>query len=351
MLLRRLGLTIPLLAALIFSGCGKEPTSVSGGRMSVCSGLPPVAFLVAAIGGERVESRSILSEGRSPHDFSPGPREIRGIVSSKLFFTTGMEFEHTLVRVLDPERTRVVDATAGVERIPFDNAGSNEFLEHHGEFSTHGCGSAESPHAGEFCASDHDHSSDHDHASEHDHESAHICDSSEKDSAHGSSDPHVWLSAHNAIIMAENIAKALTEADPAGGTLYAANLDALKRKLWESGEYAKRSLAPYAGREFYVYHPAFGYYAKMVDLRQEAIELGGREATPKRLSEIIKRALANHVKVVFVQPGFNPNSARALGEAIGGKVAQLDALAADIPANFRAMTDALLEGFASEERK
>ena len=86
----------------------------------------------------------------------------------------------------------------------------------------------------------------------------------------------------------------------------------------------------------------------MVNLRQEAIELGGREATPKRLSEIIRRALENRVRVVFVQPQFNPNSARALGNAIGGKVAPLDALAADIPANIRAMTDALVEGFASE---
>lgn len=138
---------------------------------------------------------------------------------------------------------------------------------------------------------------------------------------------------------------------PPGAAVYAANLEALKRKLREGEEYAKKSLAPYAGREFYVYHPAFGYFAKMVDLRQEAIELGGREATPKRLSEIIRRALENRVRVVFVQPQFNPNSARALGNAIGGKVAPLDALAADIPANIRAMTDALVEGFASEGRK
>lgn len=140
------------------------------------------------------------------------------------------------------------------------------------------------------------------------------CDDCAKDHAHGASDPHVWLSAHNAAVMAENIAKALSEADPAGAAVYAANLEALKRKLREGEEYAKKSLAPYAGREFYVYHPAFGYFAKMVDLRQEAIELGGREATPKRLSEIIRRALENRVRVVFVQPQFNPNSARALGQ-------------------------------------
>ena len=49
------------------------------------------------------------------------------------------------------------------------------------------------------------------------------------------------------------------------------------------------------------------------------IELGGRETTSGRLAEIIKKAREHGVRVVFVQPQFNPASARALGEAIGGK--------------------------------
>ena len=337
--LRKIHLAIPLLAALILAGCGEEKKSAGDGRMPVYSGLPPVAFLASAVGGERVDSHSMLPEGRSPHDYSPGPREVRGVVSSRLFFTTGMSFENTVSRALAPERTRIVDVSAGVERIPFDGVGCDDPSHRHEGAAVHDHDCGHDHKHGEVCTHDHDRAGEA------------PCDDCAKDHAHGASDPHVWLSAHNAAVMAENIAKALSEADPAGAAVYAANLEALKRKLREGEEYAKRSLAPYAGREFYVYHPAFGYFAKMVNLRQEAIELGGREATPKRLSEIIRRALENRVRVVFVQPQFNPNRARALGNAIGGKVAPLDALAADIPANIRAMTDALVEGFASEGRK
>ena len=66
--LRKIHLAILLLAALILAGCGEEKKSAGDGRMPVYSGLPPVAFLAAAVGGERVDSHSMLPEGRSPHD-------------------------------------------------------------------------------------------------------------------------------------------------------------------------------------------------------------------------------------------------------------------------------------------
>lgn len=328
-----------LLAVLFLAGCGDGGKgAAAGGRMLVYSGLPPVAFLASEVGGDRVESRSMLPEGRSPHDYSPGPREIRGAASAKLFFTTGMNYENTISRPLDPARTRVVDVSAGVERIPFDGAGCDDPSHRHAGAAVHDHACAHSHGPGEVCTDDHGAP-----------EAA--CDACAKDHAHGAFDPHVWLSAGNASVIADNIAKALSEADPEGAAVYAANLGALKRKLAESGEYAKRELAPFAGREFFVYHPAFGYFAKMAGLKQSAIELGGREATTGRLSEIIRRARAGGVRVVFVQPQFNPTSARALGKAIGGRVAGLDALASDIPANIRAMTDALKEGFSAEGGK
>lgn len=301
MQVRNICLALPMLAALIIAGCGdNKKAAAADGRMAVYSGIPPVAYLAAAVGGDRIDSKSVLPEGRSPHDYSPGPAEVRGVTGAKFFFTAGMPFENAVSRVIDPKQTRIVDATKGVEKIPFD--GDHD---------------------------DDDHDADH-----HDHD-------------HGALDPHVWLSMDNAAIIADNIAKALTEADPKGAAVYAANLAALKTRLADAKGYAVKALAPYAGREFYVYHPAFGYFAKSVGLKQMGIELGGREATPARLAEVIRQAKKHHVKVVFVQPQFNPSSARALGEAIGGRVAGLDPLAADIPANIRAMTDALREGFSS----
>ncbi len=328
-----------LLAALFLAGCGEsESGSAASGRMLVYSGLPPVAYLASAVGGERVDSRSMLPEGRSPHDYSPGPREIRGAASARFFFTTGMSFENTVSRPLDSSRTRVVDVSQGVERIPFDGVGCDDPSHRHegAVIHDHECAHHHKP--GEVCTDDHSGE-----------EAA--CSACAEDHAHGAFDPHVWLSADNAAVIAGNIAKAFQEADPEGASYYEANLAALKKKLAESGAYARNELAPYAGKGFFVYHPAFGYFAKMTGLRQEAIELGGREATTGRLAEIIKLAREHGVRVVFVQPQFNPASARALGEAIGGKVAGLDALAADIPANIRAMTDALKEGFSAEKGK
>ena len=319
---RNICLALPVLAALFITvGCGdnRKNSAGAGGRLVVCSGLPPVAYLASAVGGGRVESKSVLPEGRSPHDYSPGPREIGDVMSAKLFFTTGMNFENIVGRPIDPKQTRVVDVTGGVKRIPFDGDHDDDCDEH-----------------------DHHHDAKHDAK-----EAAHEEHEHEHEHEHGALDPHVWLSADNAAVIAANIAKALTEADPQGAAVYAANLAAVKKTLAGSLAYAKQELAPYAGREFFVYHPAFGYFAKSVGLKQVGIELGGREATPARLAEVIRAAREHKVKVVFVQPQFNPNSARALGDAIGGKVAGLNPLAGDIPANIRAMTDALKEGFSA----
>ncbi|MDR0932468.1 MAG: zinc ABC transporter substrate-binding protein [Victivallales bacterium] len=297
------------LAMILFTGCKDETkNAVTADRLLICSGLPPIAYLASAVGGDRVNSRTMLPEGRSPHDYSPGPEEIRSALAAKLFFTTGMTYENKISRMLNSDRTGVVDVGKGVERILF---------------------SGEEGH--------HDHDAGHKH-DDHDHEA-------------GSPDPHIWLSADNAVIIAKNIADALTQADPAGASVYTANFEAIKARLQESGNYAKTELAPYANRAFFVYHPAFGYFAKMTNLVQISIELEGRETTAARLAEIIKHAREEKVKVVFVQPRFNPTGAKALENAIGGKVAGLDALASDIPANFRAMTDALKAGFAEEKTR
>jgi len=314
---RNLCLALPVLAALLIAGCGdNKKAAAADGRLAVYSGIPPVAYLASAVGGDRVDSKSVLPEGRSPHDYSPGPQEIRGVTGAGLFFTAGMPFENAVCRAIDPKQTRIVDVTKGIEKIPFE--GDDDDDDH-----------------------DADHDADHDHEKEADH---HHHD-------HGAFDPHVWLSMDNAAVIADRIAGALTEADPKGAEVYAANLATLKQKLADAKSYSVKALAPYAGREFYVYHPAFGYFAKSVGLKQVGIELGGREVTPAHLAEVIKKAKADKVKVVFVQPQFNPSSARALGDAIGGRVAGLDPLAADIPANVRAMTDALKEGFSADGKE
>ena len=283
----------------VSTGCGRR---ASFGKLRVAAGLPPVAYLVKRVGGDAVEVRTMLMAGRSPHDYSPGMREMRGAASSRLFFTTGMNFEKKFEPTFERDGIRIVNVSQGIERIPME------------------------------VSCDHrDH--DHDH---HDHH-------------HDALDPHVWLNAENACRMAETIRDALIEADPGHAELYRKNCRELVRELRACEAELKRDMAPYKGRCFYVYHPAFGYYAKMLGLRQEGFELDGREITPARLPEVLRRAKAHKVRTVFVQPQFNPASVRALEQEHGVRVIPADPLCEDLIANFRALGRALKAGFETDD--
>ena len=295
------------LAATV-SSCGKAPTPAANGKLHVVTGLPPVAYLTRRIGGDRITVDSILPEGRTPHDFTPRTPAIREAARSRLFLTTGQTFESKIAAALSG-RTPIRDATAGIRRIPATDGG-------------------------------HDHHDGHEHHDHHDH-----------DCAADGLDPQVWLSCRNAAAMADNIAAALTEIDPAGAELYRRNRDELKAELRRLDEELKRELAPLAGRTFFVYHPAFGYFAADYRLKQRAVELDGREAGAARLAALIREARAAGATTIFVQKQFNPRTARALAEQIGGTVEHLDPLAFDLTDNLRRSAAAIRRGFAAPERR
>lgn len=297
-----------MIIVALFCGCEPDSAPVADGKTPVYAGLPPVAYITSRIGGDAVSVKSLLPEGRSPHDYSPGPQDIRAASAARCFFTTGMPFEKSIARPLSHSKTKLVDVSQGVNRIPFGGAD---------------------------CADkDHDHDHDHDHQ----HHDGDGC------SADGL-DPHIWLDLENDKIIAENICRELSALLPERAAMFRANCDSFKQELETLRLEIVSKLKACKGKEFFVYHPAFGYFAHMTGLKQQAIELGGREATPAHLAAVIRRALDTGVKVIFVQPQFNPASARALAVAIKGDVAELDPLAADIIGNVRKMTDTLLHGF------
>ncbi|WP_288593994.1 zinc ABC transporter substrate-binding protein [uncultured Victivallis sp.] len=312
------------LTLLGVAGCGDsgDGTDAASGKLSVYTGLPPIAFMAARIGGDAVSVKSVLPEGRSPHDYSPSPRDIKGVASATLFLTTRMVFEKALTRPFEHSKIRIVDVSAGVPRIPFDGAGCTDPTHHH----------------------DHVNEADHNHPGDHP-EHYHHDDGCSDDGL----DPHIWLSLANDRIIAENICRAFSEAAPAHAAEFRRNTDALKAQLAELEMEIREKLTAHKGGAFYVYHPAFGYFSAMTGLKQVAVEKGGREVTPAHFADVIRRARADKIKVIFIQPQFNPASAKALADAVGGKVVELDPLASDLPANFRKMADALVNGFTEEK--
>lgn len=148
--------------------------------------------------------------------------------------------------------------------------------------------------------------------------------------------------------MAETMCRVLSEVDPAHAKTYADNLARLQEDLDRADARIAQWLAPIRGAEFYVYHPAFGYFADAYGLRQVAVETGGKEPSARQLADLIERAKRANVRVIFVQRQFPVKSAQAVADAIGSSVVVLDPLSPDYIANLEAIARAILRSYGRE---
>jgi len=121
----------------------------------------------------------------------------------------------------------------------------------------------------------------------------------------------------------------------------------LAAELQEVDLELERTLAPLAGRELLVYHPAFGYFARDYGLKQVAVQSGGREPSARELAALIRLARQRGIRVVFVQPQFSQAGAKAVAAAIGGAVVPLDDLPRDYLAAMRDMGGRIREGLGA----
>ncbi len=279
---RALGTLFVFLAMIAADACA---------QMNVFVSIAPQADFVERIAGPLASVNVLVGPGQNHHTFEPTPKQMAELASAKLYFTIGLPFETRLlekIRASNPG-LKCVDTCEGVALRAMETG--DEHAEH--------------------------------------------------DDGHGpgATDPHVWLSPLNAKIIASNVAKALKEADAAHTAEYERNLAELLKALDESHSRISGILAPFKGDAFYVYHPAFGYFADAYGLRQIAVEIEGKEPTAKQLADLIKRAKADHVRVIFVQQQFPRRAAEAVAKEVGGVVVSVDPLCHDYVRNLESISE------------
>jgi len=165
--------------------------------------------------------------------------------------------------------------------------------------------------------------------------------------AHGRMDPHTWLSPELAAVQARTIHEELVRLDADGAATYSANLEELVSDLEEVDREVRETLRPFAGREMFVFHPAFGYFARAYDLVQVPIEIEGKEPAPRELESLIELARERRFGTIFVQPEFSDASARAIAVEVGAEIVRLDPLARDYITNLREMANNMRDGLAT----
>jgi len=154
-------------------------------------------------------------------------------------------------------------------------------------------------------------------------------------------DPHIWLSPGQARTMVANIARGLVQIDPHSRAYYARNRDAYLRELDDLDRQIVRSLEGMQVREFMVYHPAWGYFARTYGLEQIPVEAEGKHPTVQSLARLVQQARKRDIRVVFASPQFDARSAETIAAEIGGQVIMISPLERNYVENLRQVADHL----------
>jgi zinc transport system substrate-binding protein len=278
-------LTLLLAASLIAAVVGCDREAETTGKTVVAVTILPQAGFVEAIGGNKVEVVVMVPPGASPHTYEVTPDQMTRLSNAKMYAKVGspVEFELTWMDKLIAvnKSMLVVDCSKGID----------------------------------------------------------LTESQDPDEP--GLDPHIWLSVKNAKIMVQNICDGLVQVDAANKAYYEENCAAYLEKLTKLDTELASDLSDVSNRSFIVYHPAFGYFARDYNLKQIAVEQGGKEPDADYLVRLIEEAKENNIRVVFVSPEYSTKSAEVIAKEIGGKVVIIDPLAKDFIDNMHAIESAM----------
>lgn len=251
-------------------------------KIQVVTSFSILADLTHEIGGEQIELTNFVGADADAHVYEPSPDNAKALLKADLIIANGLGFEPWLERLIDSSEapgTRI-DASAGVLPLMLDEDGQQV------------------------------------------------------------ADPHAWQNLANAEIYVRNIAKALSQIDPANAEIYAYRSEAYISQIRAMLSEARASLGqlPPAQRTIITSHDAFAYLGQAYGLKFVAPQglSTADEPSAAEVAALIRQIRADGVKAVFVEnirdPRLIEQIANEGGAKIGGTLYS-DALASEGPAN------------------
>ena len=270
---------------------GVAPAHGAEDHIEVWVGILPQVEMVERIGGEHVAAHSLVQPGDSPTTYETTPKQLAALWQADLYLAIGVPFEGPLLLKLEAMYLEIPIASVfeDIDRLPM--------VDHHG----HG--------------------------------------------AAGSPDPHIWLDPELVKVQATAVRRQLCEIAPIRCAEFNKNLedylhdvDAVERRMDDV-------LRPYRDRELFVFHPSFGYLARRYGLHQVAVEVDGKQPSPRQLADLVERVHGSNTRAIFVQPQIADRAAQAVAVASGCTLVELDPLAADHLANLERMAQLIAASY------
>ena len=287
-----------LLTLMLFSVVGLAHAQDVPSVLATTTILADVAQNVA---GDLLTVEWLIPADADAHAFEPSPADVVQVANADLLLVVGAGYESFLGDLLTnagSDSAQVVTVSNGIEILAIG--------EHEGETETeHG----EAEHIGilgEIECGAHEHEEG---EAEHD--------------DHSACDPHVWTDPMNAIIWTNNIADALSAADPAHADTYYANADAYVMQLEAVNTEMVDilSVIPQDSRILLTNHEFMGYFAAAYNFEViGAILPGGTtdaEPTPREIADLIALVQAEGVPAIFAEVSANPQLAEVVAQETG----------------------------------
>lgn len=193
---------------------------------SILVTIKPLYSLVAHL-TDGIESPVLLmKQAQSPHHYNMRPSERRLLAQARLIVWIGPQMESHISKIVQQQNATVVSAMNASDLLLLDARNKH----------THG------------------HSSERRHSN------------TESDSTSDRYDPHIWLSAHNAIAISKHVSQQLIITDPDNSQRYQHNLQQLINKINTLSSRLKAQLQN-SNQPFITYHDAFQYFENEHQLR------------------------------------------------------------------------------------
>ena len=258
--------------------------------------VEPQRFLLEQLAGSHFKVITLMKPGSNPETFEPTMNTRAALDGAGAYlYVGGLPFENTLVESSPGLMTFCV--AEGIEPL----------------YGTH---------------------------SPHDHDGG--CEAHTHGSRNDESDPHVWTSVKNAMVMADNMADVLVRIDPAHSEEYRTRLEKLHQRL-DSLDTAIASRLEKAGKtSFMVWHPSLGYFARDYGLEQISVGWEAKEPSAAALRRAVDKARENGVDVFFYQREFDSRQTQALTSQLGLHTVTIDPLSYDWFDQMNLITDELV---------
>ncbi|MTI66416.1 MAG: ABC transporter substrate-binding protein [Firmicutes bacterium] len=277
---------IIIMINLAFVGCSNkdisENTIKNEDKPIIAVSIVPQKTFIKAVAGDLVKVITIIPPGNSPANYKPTPKQMISLSDAKIYFTIGVPTEKANII------PKLKDINENIKLIALEDKVSKFYPIRY--FNK---------------------------------------------KVKENKDPHIWLSPKRVKVMVKEIKNELINLDPKNKDIYSNNANKYLNELDRLDNEIKKSLSGLKNNDFITYHPSLGYFSDDYGLNMISIEKSGKEATTKRLQQIIDLARKKEIKYIFYQKEFDGEQAKTIASEINGKTIKYNPLSEDYIKNIK----------------